>query len=295
MGTAVHSIRGELAVVRPFVDRVISGCYSCYSEEDIRNAEKRLGIALPAPVRELYELMADLLIAELSLTPLELLHWEQDFLGFFESPDDSLALGIRKGDDHNQLYQWELHDPEEESYDYWDEFTELCEEGDRKGRQKLARRCCAYWKGIHRRYPDYMPPAKKLENKAQYNCAVDAYGLFLTLLAANEAYESFQREHFDFSVLLRYDLDYSGERIPGDDGSLRIPEEYFFRLHQRITQEFTPLSSRPQLLALETPGLQMAYRHREQQKLLLMWDWDTALTLLTLDPQTCGLPEILQD
>ena len=118
MDKECRSIKNELESLRPFVDRAVSSCYPLYSEEEIREAEKRLGTSLPAPVRDLYRQMADLLTERLLLTPLELLHWEGDFLGFYESPDDGAALGIRRGEDPNQLYWWELSDPEEESYDY---------------------------------------------------------------------------------------------------------------------------------------------------------------------------------
>lgn len=292
MSEGCRSIKSELEVIRPFVDRVFSGCYPLYSEEEIREAEKRLGMALPDPVRELYRRIADLLMEDLSLTPLELLHWEGDFLGFYESPDDGVALGIRRGENPNQLYRWELADPEEESYDYWDEFSDLCEEGDRKGRKKLAKRCHTYWKKINARYPELpSSPAQKLEHKARYSCTLDAYGLFLALHTLYGACEDFQREHPDEPLLWSGETDFHSQAAE-DNRPRRIPDECFHQLHDRITQVFSPLS--PRLLALETPGLQMAYLHREQRALLLAWDEDSFLNLLTLDPPAPGLLEEIQ-
>ena len=292
MDKECRSIKNELESLRPFVDRAVSSCYPLYSEEEIREAEKRLGIGLPAPVRDLYRQMADLLTEQLLLTPLELLHWEGDFLGFYESPDDGAALGIRRGEDPNQLYWWELSDPEEESYDYWDEFSDLCEEGDRKGRKKLAKRCRAYWKKINARYPDLpSSPVRKLEYKAQYSCTLDAYGLFLALHALYEACEDFQREHPDEPLLWSGETDFHSQAAE-DNQPRRIPDECFHRLHDRITQVFSPLS--PRLLALETSGLQMAYLHRDQRALLLAWDEDAFLNLLTLAPPAPGLLEEME-
>lgn len=292
MSEGCRSINSELEVIRPFVDRVFSGCYPLYSEEEIREAEKRLGTALPDPVRELYRRIADLLMEDLSLTPLELLHWEGDFLGFYESPDDGVALGIRRGENPNQLYRWELADPEEESYDYWDEFSDLCEEGDRKGRKKLAKRCHTYWKKINARYPELpSSPAQKLEHKARYSCTLDAYGLFLALHTLYGACEDFQREHPDEPLLWSGETDFHSQAAE-DNRPRRIPDECFHQLHDRITQVFSPLS--PRLLALETPGLQMAYLHRDQRALLLAWDEDSFLNLLTLDPPAPGLLEEIQ-
>ena len=106
-----------------------------------------------------------------------------------------------------------------------------------------------------------------------------------------EACEDFQREHPDEPLLWSGETDFHSQAAE-DNQPRRIPDECFHRLHDRITQVFSPLS--PRLLALETPGLQMAYLHRDQRALLLAWDEDAFLNLLTLAPPAPGLLEEME-
>ena len=87
MSSQMFSIKSELNILRRFVDMEYNGSRRCYSEKDISAAEKRLHYKLPLPIRELYLYMSDLLLDMYYLRPLELLHWQQDYLCLFYSPD----------------------------------------------------------------------------------------------------------------------------------------------------------------------------------------------------------------
>ena len=60
--------------------------------------EKRLHTKLLSPIRDIYRHMADLLVTSGYLRPLELLHWEGRYLGFFLAPGEGDIIGIRKGE-----------------------------------------------------------------------------------------------------------------------------------------------------------------------------------------------------
>ena len=82
----MDSIEKELKILRQFIHpKHMDGLkkWKCYSEDEISAAEKRLHGKLPFPIRDIYLHMADLLITSGYLRPLELLHWEGKYLGFF--------------------------------------------------------------------------------------------------------------------------------------------------------------------------------------------------------------------
>ena len=114
MSSQMFSIQSELNILRRFVDMEYNGSRRCYSEKDISAAEKRLHYKLPPPIQELYLGAADILLDMDYLRPLELLHWQQDYLGFFSPPEADLVWGIGREDDPNALYAWEESIPEED-------------------------------------------------------------------------------------------------------------------------------------------------------------------------------------
>ena len=99
-GIIMDSIEKELKILRQFIHpKHMDGLkkWKCYSEDEIFAAEKRLHGKLPFPIRDIYLYMADLLITSGYLRPLELLHWEGKYLGFFLSPGEGDIIGIKKG------------------------------------------------------------------------------------------------------------------------------------------------------------------------------------------------------
>ena len=112
----MYSIEKELKILRQFVklehmDNAEG--WRCYSEDELSAAEKRLHTKLPPPIREIYLYMADLLIGSNDLRPLELLHWDKDYLAFFENPDADVIVGIKRDDPSNDIYEWEETDPKD--------------------------------------------------------------------------------------------------------------------------------------------------------------------------------------
>ena len=94
----MYSIEKELKILRQFVKPEhmdTSEGWHCYSEDEVSAAEERLHTKLPPPIREIYLYMADLLIGSNDLRPLELLHWDKDYLAFFENPDADVIAGIK--------------------------------------------------------------------------------------------------------------------------------------------------------------------------------------------------------
>ena len=95
----MYAIEKELKTLRQFISpRHMEGLkkWKCYSENEISAAEKRLHMKLPFPIRDIYRHMADLLITSGYLRPLELLHWEGNYLGFFLAPGEGDVIGIKR-------------------------------------------------------------------------------------------------------------------------------------------------------------------------------------------------------
>ena len=153
MSSQMYSIKSELNILRRFVDMEYDGNRRCYSEKDISAAEERLHYKLPLPIRELYLYMSDILLDMYDLRPLELLHWQQDYLCFFDPPEGN-AVGICRKDDPNALYTWEEIMPDEDQdalCDLNEEFEEYDEENNMKGKNAIARKYSANWDKINLR------------------------------------------------------------------------------------------------------------------------------------------------
>ena len=124
---------------------------------------KRLHYKLPLPIRELYLGAADILLDMDYLRPLELLHWQQDYLCFFSPPEADFVWGICRKDDPNALYAWEESIPEEDEdilCDLDEEFEEYDEENNMKGKKAVARKYSARWDKINSRYTKAPPHLK---------------------------------------------------------------------------------------------------------------------------------------
>jgi len=274
MDTQIYSIKDELHILRKFIDLGCGGDKRCYTEEEISAAEERLRYKLPAPVRELYLYMADALLEMSYLEPLELLHWEQNYLGLFTSPEADCIWGICRKDDPNALYKWEQYFPEEaenELLDYLEEFEEYGVDQDEE-KQALAMKYSACWNRINARYTDAPPYLKKLEHQFRYNCCLDAYGLFLVI----HTLCAYGTELYCLEKLNCYRGDFSDE-WKGEEYSAA----YFKKLREKIEQEFVPITTHMELIDI-TP-LPMAYIHKTGNALLLCEEWSDGLTLLTTD------------
>ncbi len=132
----MYAIEKELKILRQFISPKLMDDlkkWKCYSEEEILAAEKRLHVKLPVPIRDIYRHMADLLVTSGYLRPLELLHREGNYLGFFLSPGEDSVVGIQKGKTSGELYMWEENDPKGISWEYLDNLETACEEGDGEG------------------------------------------------------------------------------------------------------------------------------------------------------------------
>lgn len=103
----MYSIEKELKILRQFINPKLMDDlkkWNCYSEDEISAAENRLHGKLAFPIRDIYLHMADLLVASGYLRPLELLHWEGKYLGFFLAPGEGDMIGIKKGKTSGDLY-----------------------------------------------------------------------------------------------------------------------------------------------------------------------------------------------
>lgn len=137
-GEDMYAIEKELKILRQFINpKHMDGLkkWKCYSEDEISAAEKRLHGKLPVPIRDIYLHMADLLITSGYLRPLELLHWEGNYLGLFLAPGEGDMIGIKKGKTSGDLYMWEENDPEEIVWEYEDQLVTAYEEGDEDGKR----------------------------------------------------------------------------------------------------------------------------------------------------------------
>lgn len=270
MHNQIFSIKKELTILRRFVDMEYDGNRRCYSEADISAAEERLHYKLPLPIRELYLYMSDLLLDLYDLRPLELLHWQQDYLCFFDPPEAIYACGICRKDDPNALYMWEELIPEEDSeafYDLDEEFEAYDEENDAEGKHAVADKYAALWNDINARSQKAPPHLKKLEHKFRYTWSLDAYGLFLVIHALfSYATELYCLKHLDCHL---GDLPTPSECEPG----------YFEKLRGKVEQEFVPLSEHLELI--DTFPLPMAYVHKTENALLLNIEDSCFLTLLS--------------
>jgi len=272
----MYSIKNELHILRQFVDMEYDGSRSCYSEEDISVVEERLHYKLPLPIRELYLYMSDILLDLYFLRPLELLHWQQDYLCFFDPPEADTVCGICRKDDPNALYTWEELMPEEDEdtlLDLVDEFEACDEEGDFEGKNAAALKYSACWDDINSRYTQAPPRLKKLEHEFRHSCSLDAYGLFLAIHSlfsyATELYclKNLNCHLGNLPMLSQCDLD------------------YFDKLRENIEQEFTPVSEHLELI--DVFPLPMAYVHKTENALLICEEGSSFLTLLsdkTVDP-----------
>ncbi len=270
MSGQMYSIKSELNILRRFVDMEYDGSRRCYSEKDISAAEKRLHYKLPLPIRELYLGAADILLDMDYLRPLELLHWQQDYLCFFSPSEADFVWGICRKDDPNALYAWEESIPEEDEdtlCDLAEEFEEYDEENNMKGKKAVARKYSAYWDKINSRYTKAPPHLKKLEHEFRHNCSLDAYGLFLVI-------------HSLFSYATEL---YCLKNLNCHLGDLPTPSEcepiYFEKLRKNIEQEFTPISEHLELIDIFP--LPMAYVHKTANALLICNEEADFLTLLS--------------
>ena len=171
-GEIMYAIEKELKILRQFISpKLMDGMkkWNCYSEDEISAAEKRLHVKLPIPIREIYRYMADLLVTSGYLRPLELLHCEGKYLGFFLSPGEDSMIGIQKGKTSGDLYMWEENDPKGTSWEYLDDLETACEEGDVDGKQKAVAAYQNYWK--RRNIPFIHVPLNvhKLERGSRFN------------------------------------------------------------------------------------------------------------------------------
>lgn len=269
MSSQMYSIKNELHILRRFVDMEYDGSRRCYSEEDISVVEKRLHYKLPLPIRELYLYMSDILQDMYDLCPLELLHWQQDYLCFFDPPEGN-PVGICRKDDPNTLYSWEELMPNEDQatlYDLIEEFETCDEEGDAEGKNAVALKYSACWDNINSRYTEAPPHLKKLEYEFRCYRSLDAYGLFLVI----HSLFSYATELYCLKNLNCHlgDLPTPSEREPG----------YFEKLRENIEREFNPISEHLELIDIFP--LPMAYVHKTENALLICEEEAGFLTLLS--------------
>lgn len=283
----MYAIEKELRIFRQFISpKHMEGLkkWKCYSEDEILAAEKRLHVKLPLPVRDIYRHMADLLVTSGYLRPLELLHWEGRYLGFFLAPGEGDIIGIKKGSSSGDLYAWEENDPKDIAWEYEDELADACEEGDEEGKQKAVAAYQKYWK--KRNIPLLHAPLNihKLEHEPRFNHALDAYGLFLVIHAIREWEEMSWREHADDRTCLFSDF------FPRE-----LSMEYFQKIADRIKDDFKPLSDHPELTSLGDFPLQMAYVHKNQEALLVLGQEPVCFMVLTKTAAKGDLLEKLQE
>ena len=282
MSGQMYSIKSELNILRRFVDMEYDGSRFCYSEKDISAAEKRLHYKLPLPIRELYLYMSDILLDMYDLRPLELLHWQQDYLCFFDPPEGN-AVGICRKDDPNALYTWEEMIPDENQstiYDLIEEFEVCDEEGDTEGKNAVALKHSVCWDNINSRYTKAPPHLKKLEYEFRCYCSLDAYGLFLVIHSLlSYAIELHCLKNLNCHL---GDLPVSSKREP----------DYFEKLRESIEQEFTPVSEHLELI--DILPLPMAYVHKTTNALLICDEEADFLTLLSDRTVAPGFIEKIQ-
>ena len=268
----MYPIEKELKMLRQFIGpKHMEGLkrWKCYSEDEILAAEKRLHVKLPFPIRDIYRHMADLLVTNGYLRPLELLHWEGKYLGFFLAPGEGDIIGIKKGNSSGDLYSWEENDPKDTAWEYEDELVTAYEEGNEDGKQKAAAAYQKYWKRLN--IPLLHSPLNihKLEHEPRFNHILDGYGLFLVIHAIGEWEEMTWMEHIDEPTCLFSDF------FPA-----RYSKEYFQNIADRIKDDFEPLSDHLELIELQDFPLLMAYVHKDQEALLVLGQEPVCFKLL---------------
>lgn len=262
----IYSLRNELTALRAFVRQEYIGNRRCYSEEEVQAVEKRLHFKLPSPIRTLYIMMGDILINSYILRPLDFLHWDNDCIGFFDSPESDVIIGICKDDSPNALYYWEENDIEGESYVFAEEFDACDEAGDENGRKRAAQAYLQYWDKMES--PDIVP-CKMVKSPKCCN-SLDAYCLYLAVHSLCEWAEITAEESNSFAYYFRSE-------------SLHSDPAYLQEKARDILQMFTPLSDHTELVEMNTYIL-MAYISKDSNSLLTLLDGDIALTLLTVNP-----------
>lgn len=286
--TEMYSIEKELTLLRPFVEKdpYLKGLRR-YTEEEIQAVEKRLNFRLPAPIREVYQNMSDLLFGYRYLRPLELLHWEHGYLGFFESPEAEGIWGIRREDDPNALYSWIEESTEEEDEcsfgDYYD-LSELCIKNENRDNSQRKEAVQAYLNLMENtEYP--VTEVEKLEDSKRYNCRLDAYSLFLCIHTLCQS---------------REDLSHRKNTVP-PVGVFMISEDMDFhdeqsmnKIIKNLGQMFTPLSEHSELLSDGTPIL-MAYVHRSKEALLMVQQETNWFILITNGPAAPAFIEEMEN
>ena len=269
----MYAIEKELKMLRQFISpKHMEGLkkWKCYSENEISAAEKRLHVKLPFPIRDIYRHMADLLVTNGYLRPLELLHWEGNYLGFFLAPGEGDVIGIKKGNSSGDLYSWEENDSKDTAWEYEDELVTAYEEGNEDGKRKAAAAYQKYWKKLN--IPLLHSPLniQKLEHEPRFNHILDGYGLFLVIHAIGEWEEMTWCERTDEPTCLFSDF------FPA-----KYSKEYFQNIADRIKDDFEPLSDHPELIELQDFPLLMAYVHKDREALLVLGQEPVCFKLLT--------------
>ena len=283
----MYAIEKELKILRQFISpKHMDGLkkWNCYSEDEISATEKRLHVKLPIPIRDIYRHMADLLVTGGYLRPLELLHWEGKYLGFFLAPGEGDIIGIKKGKTSGDLYIWEENDPKEMAWEYEDELETACEAGDEDGKRKAVAAYQSYWK--RRNIPFIHAPLNihKQDCGPRFNHSLDGYGLFLAIHAIREWEEMMWHEHTDEATCLFSDF------FP-----VKFSKEYFQNIADRIKDDFIPLSDHSELIDLGDFPLQMAYVHKNQEALLILGQEPVCFMLLTKTAAGGNLLERVQE
>lgn len=273
-------IENELKLLRPFVKKEYVEDRKCYSEKEIKRTEARLQCNLPSPVKSIYMYMGDVLVNSNYLKPLELLHWECGYLGFFISPESETIIGISKFGDPNVLFKWENGDYSGEASDYLDEIEEYYDEGNHSKMKRAIQKYLQYWESIEKiNVPSFS--AERLSHEFRYNYLLDAYCIFLSVHAICEWAESLQEEvHGTY---------YVSDHLCFEENNHKQLDD----LHQRIERIFTPISENTELLYKGSPIL-MAYAHKKPDALLVSREEDTRLTLLTAKKATQNFMEQIE-
>lgn len=269
----MYSIENELTILRQFVKPEhmdSSESWRCYSEDELSAAEERLHTKLPLPIRGIYLYMADLLICSNYLRPLELVHWDKDYLAFFENPNADKIVGIKRDDSSGDIYAWEETDPEDTAWEYVDDFITAYGENEAEAQEAMDK-FQEYWEKLNAD-PKHGPlQIEKLVNEPRYNHTLDGYSLFLAIDALCEWEEMASQNCSDEPAYYAY------------AGFTGHTKKYFQDIDCRIRTDFIPLSDYPELLAQEIP-MQMAYVHKNPDALLLQADDWGICVLLTKTP-----------
>ena len=257
----MYSIEKELKILRQFVKPEHmdnSEGWRCYSEDELSAAEERLHIKLPPPIREVYLYMADLMLP-FYLRPLELVHWEKDYLGFFLDADNGIVIGIKRDDLSDGIYKWEETDPEGIAWEYEEDFETAYSEHDKASLREIAKKYQEYWDKLNANQEYGPKQITKMENEPRFNHTIDGFSLFLVIHALCEVAEMERTSTPNEPTI------YSSEVFLGHTS------QYFQDLDRRVRADFVPLSDHPELLAQDMP-MQMVYVHKNPDALLIQRD-----------------------